>query len=592
MGDLFLDRLVEKISAGTKTQESVELRKYVNIIDWVGRGLGLNTIYSYTRQYQVLRDFYELLCPNCMDERDKDCWGKTEEELRREVLLELDWNKDVFLCPVCGFVRERLKYDTLGLCIGMRSGKSVAAAIIASYTTMLWFAAGGRLDKRFGLIPGQRMRLSMVCTSGAQTEKTVWGAYTSLMDYMQDVTLKKLLSEKQIVEKEGLGLTNISKIKEVEWRFNNLEILSLHSNSGSLAGGTGLLSILDEYSRFDLGESKRSAAEVHAVLERSLRTIRSLKKTAVDDLFGRFIVIGSPYYTGEDADNLPIDPLLRLIKQGGEKQLGLHLPTWEFNPYISREDLDDEYRRDYWSSERDYGANPKGGALAFFENQDVALSVIVPGQGIEFSQVEEKRGEIKFITGIISSFNIDKFAEYTVHVDLSVKHDKLSMAFAKKEGNGVVVVGVMVLVPTGGLSIWIDTPLEILLALKNDVKIKLCTFDQWNSVSAIQRLEVEGIPVRRRSIGDNELEEYKKLSYLGLVKVIDTGNEGIRELKREIKTVRRVDGKIAHVDVLMSVAGAVTAWTFKEVDKNINKVSGIAGRAQKLGCKVIPFRRW
>lgn len=343
---------------------------------------------------------------------------------------------------------------------------------------------------------------------------------------------------------------------------------------------------------FDLGESKRSAAEVHAVLERSLRTIRSLKKTVVDDLFGRFIVIGSPYYTGEDADNLPVDPLLRLIKQGGEKQLGLHLPTWEFNPYISREDLDDEYRRDYWSSERDYGANPRGGALAFFENQDVALSVIVPGQGIGFNQVEEKRGDINFITGIISSFNIDKFAEYTVHVDLSVKHDKLSMAFAKKEGDGAVVVGILVLVPTGGLSIWIDTPLEILLALKNDIKIKLVTFDQWNSVSAIQRLEVEGIPVRRRSIGDNELEEYKKLSYLGLVKVIDTGGNGVKELRREIKTVRRVDGKIAHVDVLMSVAGAVTAWTLKEVDKNINRVLGMTGRAQKLGCKVIPFRRW
>lgn len=536
----------------------LELRRYSNIVEWSVEGLGLKSLYDYSRQYQTVRDFYELLCPVCAEDSDYDCWNKSPEELSNQILLRLDWEAEVFRCPVCDYVKERLGYENLVACIGMRAGKTVLGAIVSSYTLMMWFALGGRLESRFNLIPGQRLRMSMVSTASSQTEKTVWAAFTALLENAKNEGMKELL-QKGFPQNNGTSRKSMQNMKE--WRYGNLEVLCLHSNSSSLAGGTGILSILEEFSRFDIGESKRSAGEVHAVLDRSLKTVRNLKKTAIDDLFGRKVIISSPYYIGD------LDPTLTEVRNAGSDTLAIHLPTWEFNPLMPRSCFDLEYKRDYWKAERDYGANPRGGSELFFEDEDAVLSCIQPGRGMRFFQTVEYKGSLKFITCKFDPF-VDLNAEYAVHVDLSEKRDLMSMAFARKEAEGFVTVsGLMVLTPFSGLSLWLDTPLDIISELSRTMNIRLVTYDNWQSVSAIQRLGAMGIPVQRRSIGEEELIEFKKLSYLSRVKVLETGSDATFKLREEVKTLRRMNGKLSHVDVLMSVAGATTAWTLGEVGK-------------------------
>uniref|UniRef100_A0A7V3J9N3 Terminase large subunit gp17-like C-terminal domain-containing protein n=1 Tax=candidate division CPR3 bacterium TaxID=2268181 RepID=A0A7V3J9N3_UNCC3 len=546
--DMFLDYLKAKMVKGN--YHSFEnLKRYKNIIQWIVEGLGIETLYDYVRQYQVIRDFYELLCPVCAAEEDLDCWGKTKEQLKRQVLFELDWDEEVLKCPVCGFVRERLKYDRLVLCVGMRSGKSATAAMISSYTMMLWFALGGSLDKRYDLLPGQRFRIAMVCTSGAQTEKTVWGEFVSMMDNVRDADMRKILEGKMVNQLLGIGFGNVTKTNEVEWRFGNLEVLALHSNSGSLVGGTGLLSVLDEYSRFDLGDSKRSASEVFAALNNSLFTVRSKSKTALDDMFGRMIVVSAPFYLADR------DPTVRLVKEGREKTLAYWMPSWEFNPFFRKEDIEEEYAYDAFRIERDFGANPDVGVSRFFEDVDRVLDCIEYGSGWEFKKVVKHfSGGVKFLT--VEEVTGWSFGgRYSVHVDLGALHDSLSMAFAKREDGLIIVEGLLVLKPKG-VEIWIDTALEILMMLKNKINFLKITYDNWNSLSAIQNLKREGLNVERRSVGETELTNLKRALYVKKVKIMDPGESAV-DLIKEIKSLHWSNGKLSHVDILLSIAGAV-----------------------------------
>ncbi len=513
------------------------LKQYKNIIEWITKGLHLTSIYDHTRQYEVLRDFFQLLCPICAEDMDYDCWGKTPEQLMDQILLQLDWDKEIFICPVCNYSLNRLTYENLIVCVGMRAGKTVLGALISTYILMMYFALGEDIDNRFNLIPGQRLRISMVSTAASQTEKTVWAAFCSLMVDME-------------IFKKGV-------LNAKEWKYGNLEVLSLHSNSSSLAGGTGLLTILEEFSRFDLGESKRSANEVHAVLDRSLKTVKSVKKTAIDDLFGRKLILSSPIYI-ED-----IDPTLLEIKKADDLTKIIHLPTWKFNPFMPRETFDEDYRRDFWRAERDYGANPKGGQELFFEDEQLIVNCIKnEDRKIKFQQIIEYKGRLKFITSTVDNF-VDTESNYSVHVDLSEKKDIMSMAFAKRQDDMIIVAGVMVLIPDGVLNLWLDTPFDIILQLSKQIKIQLVTYDNWQSVSAIQRLNTKGILTKRRSVGEAELIEFKKLAYLEKVKILGP----VPKLLEEIKTIRRINGKLIHVDVLMSVAGAVTNWMFGETEK-------------------------
>ena len=109
-----------------------------NIIEWsIGKDfLNQPSIYHYRRQYQILRDMFNLRCVICNSPSRvaADCWDKGREYLESENLLVWSNKYQDDVCPKCNTTRAEFeedniftRYNTMIICVGMRAGKSVLA---------------------------------------------------------------------------------------------------------------------------------------------------------------------------------------------------------------------------------------------------------------------------------------------------------------------------------------------------------------------------------------------------------------------------------------------------------------------------------
>jgi len=560
--------------------------KYRNIVQWVENGLGLRTIRKeYRKQYEVLRDLFSLRCPNCSDEIN-------------DTLMELDIKSEKLLCPRCGYVKERMDYDTLVLCCGMRSGKTATAAMIASWIYYLVLGVP-KLDKLFGLLPGQRLRVSMVATAQLQASKTIWGTFEALIKNAVDEDVRRYLESTRVRDSE---LRKTGK----EWEIGNVDFMCLHSNSGSLAGGTGILVCLDELSRFVLGSSFRSATEVYSALLASLKTVREYSNSYLKDMFGLLVISSSPFYVKDDPTLVALygedyNPKeFRLGQQWSDgKRLCVHMPTWDFNKKFTRQSFDEDFRRDYWTAMRDFGADPTYSRLRLFEDMEILdRALVAPSESpvlFDFSETVIEIGKnVRYLSASCSLIGELWGKSYVVHVDLGHVKDLLSMVFARKdESDTIWIDGILVLEPRKDLSVYVDTPYDIIVDLMGRVHIEGVSYDQWQSLSALQRLQRLKISTIRRSIGDESILLVKSLLLMDKLKIVNYG-KGIDFLRNEMFTVeRKSDGKLSHTDVLVALAGAVVG-----IQQRLEFSSVPVNRTQNVENfnafvpKVARFRRW
>jgi hypothetical protein len=566
--DLILDSMVERFVKSDVIRTGVS-KRYKNIIDWVVNGLGVITLYEYNRQFQALVEFFGLVCENCnkklLDKVGKDLWKCNEDELRGLILRELDYENEVLKCEKCGNVVRRMPYNNLILAVGMRSGKTVTASLIATWICYLALIYVN-LDKKFRLIPGQKLRYSMVATARRQGEKTVWSNFMELLINAVDSEIRELFGHRKKKYKNGIY---IDTEKETEWTVGLVDFLNLPSNSGSLAGGTGVGVVLEEYSRFIVSESFRSAQEVHTVLDRSLKTLRGLANSYVDDMFTLKIIIGSPYYVVND----PIleaaygegytDSVLEwgIYEDFENRELVYHYPTWLFNPKLKESDFEKEKRESYDLFMRDYGAMPVKEMSRFFSRELVEQVIVNAKSGFEFVPKIKEIGQLKFLSADVKiTADFVKY-NYMVHVDLGESNDLLTMAFARvDEVDNIVVDGLLVIKPdkNSGIRAYIDTPVNILEKLKGFANISMITFDRWQSVSGIQRLMELGYRVGKRSVGKNEFELFRNLVFNNNVKImVEQGSIEEQVLRNELMELRVLQsGKLSHTDLLCSIVGA------------------------------------
>jgi len=568
--DKLFSTIIERAKTGKKLFKE-QIRKYVNIVDWIVNGIGLQSLYEHPREYQIIRDFFMLRCPKCNEKTDEDCFDKTIEEMKQEVLLELDYEKEIMVCPKCKYEVHRMKFNTLVLCVGMRGGKTVTASMIGTFIFYLTLVYPD-VDKRLRLIPGQNLRASMVSTAAKQTEKTVWADFRSLLKNSIDSRISKIVGGTY----EEREIDSHTK----EWKVGNVDFMSLHSNSGSLAGGTGIFIVLEEYSRFNLGDSSRSADEVHAVLERSLKTTRSLAKTFVDDMFTLMVIISSPYYIANDPTMILIygrgykGAKIKYGKSERNNKLCYHYPTWEFNKFLTKELCaeDEDEGEDQYLFDRDYGANPLTTENRFFEYLDPINKSIVKDKGIAFDYSIVDIGKEKFWTAKVKKLGVMWGKEYCIHVDLGLSKDILSMVFSRVENGIAYIDGIMAIKPRKKIQVWIDTPYEIIKEVKDKIAIKFVSYDHWQSVSAIQNITKLGIQNGYRSVGEKELVSLKQLWYANSVVLVDNEDSDVLTMVlEEAQMLNRVNGKLSHTDILLSIAGSVTA-SYHGIDfKKVNK---------------------
>jgi len=560
--------------ANEYVSDGIDLRvRAPNAIKWITEPnyLAIPSLYKHVRQYQLIRDYFQLRCPIC-NYGSGDCWGKTPEELKAEILLEWDPVQHQEVCPSCKLTRVELtqdgllqSYETLIGVAGMRSGKSVMAGLIGTFMRHVLITMGitdrGRLHQVLDLLPSQPLELAFVATTATQAQQTIWVNFAEqckaspwFKAYVKWITAK----EKVQLTQEGMRRWEYKELEDViEDGYIMLNCVSLNSNSAGLAGRTRVAFLIDELSRFGLGDSKMGADEVWAVFDHSLKTVRGAKK---------HLKIHEPWLGSSIAISSPIsidDKTMALYRQSERmaSMMGFKYATWEFNPFQKREDFDVDYDKDALTAERDFGANPPNAAnplilevqrfwssvdhtaeptatftKTYFKDKS-ALEYV----GVELDKATFDRGRPLYIFGdagasfdqfalvACSAYWMPAFSETTQRMRKHLQearflggthpesNEHLQGGRYLRPGedepeNELTLVTIhewsMRIVPEPNRPVWFESILELLKKIAKYRVIAQVAFDRWNSESTIQNVSNMGIGTQLVQL---QMNDYVKL---------------------------------------------------------------------------------
>jgi hypothetical protein len=450
-------------------------------------------------QYEVVRDFFELLCPQCND-IDR-IYSKGDVSRKDQILFEYN------ICPVCKFnkmnnYRSFSHYNELIGVVGMRGGKSVLVACMSA-AIIHELLCVDNLQEKLGLVRSQTIDGAFVAASGEQAAETIYGHFRGFYDnspWFQNY--KKKLRDLEIADPDlRRGDLYWETEKKINFKEKFIQIKSLTSNSGSIAGKTRIFAVIDELSRMDAGDSKRSATEVYRVLKRSLVTIKaSVDRLRSDGIYNvpdaSMFCISSPMF--ED------DKSMQLLKQAerSDKMFAFRKTTWEFNPDITKEDLADEYATDPLGAERDYGANPPGSENPLIMNPAL-IEVCVEQDRSSIFTVREKFfddeiGGYKFsyVAPQLVDFRWHNLNEYVIHCDPGQHADSFCLAIGHLRDETVVIDGAIECRPIHknnrqGLpprEVYFPAMSELIIQLSRKMSIRYVSYDRWNSTDQIHRL--------------------------------------------------------------------------------------------------------
>ena len=344
-----------------------------NIVEWV-TGIeywNVPSTYRYSRQYQIMRDLFNLRCVNCNSQNleDIDCWNKGREYLESECLLRWEDEYGDFICPKCRNTRSDFLDDGLIkdynelICIaGMRSGKSYLGAHIGGYIEHVLrtysMQGKGAIQRLLKQEKSEWFEATFAASTATQARDTIYAKYREMRNnspwinrhvtWILEKENQQLSTAKDKWKYKALDDSIIDGFMQV--RFNRVS-----SNSAGIAGKTRVFCAIDELSRLSVSDSKMSAQELYRVLNQSNKTVRgAVRKYRLFPFFGLMLNVTSPIAYNDYA--------MQIYAQAEEGERSRtsywHYPTWEFNPELTFEDFKDEFEKDPIAAQRDFGADP------------------------------------------------------------------------------------------------------------------------------------------------------------------------------------------------------------------------------------------
>lgn len=520
-----------------------------NAIVWTVGKQWLNnaTTFKYFRQYQIIRDFFELRCPFCnpQDPAAVDCWGKSQMYLEDEVLFE--WNRGYQddMCPKCRNVRKQLVidgvfngYNQLHGIAGMRSGKTSTASIIATYFEHrlynFHYSIEGGISVALQQLPSQPFEATFIASSDVQSSDTIWAHYRARRK--QSPWIQRYINWIKEIEKRT---PTLSGVKATEYRELEKEIInehlnitfnSMNSNSSGMAGRTRLFACVDELARFQDSESRLSADEAYRVLENSLATVRTMaKRIGLPAWFGSMTSISSPI----SAD----DKAMRLIRQAPsiKRMYAFKFATWEFNPFVTREDLNDAFEKDPMGARRDFGADPPAAAAplvedpARFRRQAIDID-LTPSCEISYYIKTDTSG-MKYRAARMDEAKFLIAPERFICFDAGLTFDTFGGACAHgewwdgPEGKTFVTVydWVMKIIPQKypeTMDVWFDSIMDIIKKQKDRQRIARVEFDRWNSALLMQSIRDINIPAESKGTVVTDFVKFVADANLGRIRML------------------------------------------------------------------------
>jgi hypothetical protein len=341
-------------------------------------------------------------------------------------------------------------------------------------------------------------------------------------------------------------LTNILKAspffveKGFEPRKHTLEFyerpIRIHSGNSEAEAWEGLdllLVVLDEIAAFKTDQSFQKSNPGAQRLSAS--GIYHMSKASVMSRFpdvGKVILLSFPRYKDDFICQ-------RYKEAAGESHvLRIKAPTWVMNPFLTRESLEPEFRRNPIEAAQRFGCDPPETLNAYFRDPHRVRQCF---KGI-WTVIDEGTPEERHIlkeNSELNPLNTDgTFKEWFkptddhmrfIHVDLALKRDRAAICMVHSPGTRKVEVedGVMENLPVVKMDLihyWEAGPgqeidfqniREFIKLLARKFPVALVTFDRWQSVDTIQILTKRGISCDNHSVKRNDYDTLSTAFYDG-----------------------------------------------------------------------------
>ena len=331
-----------------------------------------------------------------------------------------------------------------------------------------------------------------------------------------------------------------AKADSVEFE-KGITVHSGHSQRESWEGYNVLVVILDEISGFELEST--SGHEQAKTADAIYKMYRGSVVSRFPD-FGKLILLSFPRFKNDyiqqkyneavaqketviRSHTFKIDPDLpddieenlftveweedHIISYSVPRVFALKRPTWEINPTRKIEDFTIDFYKDPVDALSRFACMPPEATDAFFKSREkVETAFNLPNMAVN----ENGRFAEWFVP--------DDDKQYFVHVDLAQKHDHCAVSLAHVEdwvsvkiggqmtqaAPRVVVDAVRWWTPTSTKSVDFTEVKDYIISLRErGFRLKLVTFDRWNSHDMMQQLKAHGINTEILSVAKKHYED-------------------------------------------------------------------------------------
>lgn len=359
---------------------------------------------------------------------------------------------------------------------------------------------------------------------------------------------------------------------------NMIRVFSAHSMAEGTEGKNIICFIIDEASSLATGTDREKANGDD--LFDMLRT--SAQSRFSNQWFG--FILSFPRHQNDF-----IMKMYREVLEGKhQRAFASKGATWEIIPSKPYENFKAEFdnpatKRD---AETKYACNPPSQQAGFIEFVDRIKDCINPNrkQLAEFETTIKKLPTgAQLIGKIVKKYNIPRQPDskkFVARVDLGSVHDRCSVCVGHEENRRVVIDLITHWQGRPDCPVDIDEPAELLLKLRKElIGLYYVSYDQWNSLSSLNKLNRAGVVSNKLSLG---LEEYKLLRSCIYGKTIDLLDYPLLtdQTTGELSQLQLVDGvKVDHrrggFNDLSEALCGVTAMLLG-VKKNISNVESSA----------------
>ena len=483
--------------------------KAPNIVEWLLGKTFCAVPRLFAKQIEILTNTLAQFCPACSEERylirkpDRTYISMPTEMPHTEVQSRI-----VFfhhgICPKCGvgrneFLQKKLliNHNNLVGCAGMRSSKSVMVAFLGTYQLHRYLTVPNPA-KYFELLPTQVLRMMFVALTAEQAQEGFWDPFSAtFLDAPWTKNYHRFLEgyEKKLKKKLFVW-------KKTFYYYGHKRLHGAYKGAdiGTLPGRTRFFTGLDEAAMMDEAADnnkiKKNADGTRTLLVKSLANVRArahkLRMQGDNDpLEGYDCAVSSPRSVR--------DPIMRWLREAEDdpKTYSFHLSTFQVNPDISVESLEDERRKDPLEYDRQYLAIPPLGRDPFISNEGAVdkLHSTEPQSLVRWDQKVAIDPVAGFETCYLEALcNENRQYPRLLAVDTGYQFNSfaLSVFHYSRALDKVVVDAILELEPTETCAVNFSFMFDrCIVPIVKNLNIKAALYDRWQHLDHMSRLRHE-----------------------------------------------------------------------------------------------------